>query len=90
MISKILIPTDFSDVAENALLYAIQLAKKTNAELHILYVKNIPIMDNSFPNNVYETYMLEVEEFTKKSFDILTKSPKKRAIRTKIAGRPTR
>ena len=72
MISKILIPTDFSEVANNALQYAIQLAKKTQAEIHILYVKNIPIMDNSFPNNVYQTYMIEVDEFTKKSFEDLT------------------
>lgn len=72
MISKILIPTDFSEVANNALQYAIQLAKKTQAEIHILYVKNIPIMDNSFPNNVYQTYMIEMDEFTKKSFEDLT------------------
>ncbi|MCF8429011.1 MAG: universal stress protein [Bacteroidia bacterium] len=72
MISKILIPTDFSEVANNALQYAIQLAKKTNAEIHVLYVKNIPIMDNSFPNNVYQSYITEVEDFTKKSFDDLT------------------
>jgi len=72
MISKILIPTDFSDVANNALQYAIELAKKNQAEIHVLYVKNIPIMDNSFPNNVYQTYMIEVDEFTKKSFEDLT------------------
>ncbi|MFZ4796333.1 MAG: universal stress protein [Bacteroidia bacterium] len=72
MISKILIPTDFSVVANNALQYAIQLAKKTNAEIHVLYVKNIPIMDNSFPNNVYQSYMMEVEEFTKTNFSDLT------------------
>ena len=61
MITKILIPTDFSEVANNALQYAIHLAKKTHAEIHVLYVKNIPIMDNSFPNNVYQTYMIEVD-----------------------------
>ncbi len=72
MISKILIPTDFSEVANNALQYAIQLAKKTKAEIHVLYVKNIPIMDNSFPNTVYQSYIMEVEEFTKKSFKDLT------------------
>jgi nucleotide-binding universal stress UspA family protein len=71
MINKILIPTDFSEVANNALQYAIQLAKKTHAEIHILYVKNIPIMDNSFPNNVYQSYLIDVEEFTKKSFNDL-------------------
>jgi nucleotide-binding universal stress UspA family protein len=71
MISKILIPTDFSIVANNALQYAIQLAQKTNADIHILHVKNIPIMDNSFPSNIYQTYMQEVEDFTKKSFENL-------------------
>jgi nucleotide-binding universal stress UspA family protein len=79
MINKILIPIDFSEVANNALQYAIQLAKKTHAEIHILYVKNIPIMDNSFPNNVYHSYLIEVEEFTKKSFDDLTEKVLKNA-----------
>jgi len=40
MISKILIPTDFSSVANNALDYAIHLAQKTNASLHLLHVNN--------------------------------------------------
>lgn len=79
MISKILIPTDFSDVANNALNYAIKLATKTDAELHILYVKNIPIMDNSFPNEVYQSYMLEVEDFTKKNFNDLNEKVLKNA-----------
>jgi nucleotide-binding universal stress UspA family protein len=79
MISKILIPTDFSDVANNALNYAIKLATKTDAELHILYVKNIPIMDNSFPNEVYQSYMLEVEDFTKKNFNDLNEKVLKKA-----------
>lgn len=68
MITKILIPTDFSDVANNALQYAILLANKTGAEIHLLHVKNIPVMDNSFPSNVYQTYMADVEEFAKVSF----------------------
>lgn len=79
MITKLLIPTDFSEVANNALNYAIKLAHKTGAEIHILYVKNIPIMDNSFPNDVYQSYMLEIEEFTKKNFDELTEKVLKNA-----------
>jgi nucleotide-binding universal stress UspA family protein len=69
MISKILIPTDFSSVANNALDYAIHLAQKTNASLHLLHVNNIPIMDASFPNEVYQTYTAEIEDFAKKSFE---------------------
>ncbi len=71
MISKILIPTDFSTVANNALQYAIQLAKKTNASIHLLHVNNIPIMDASFPNEVYQTYTAEIEDFAKNSFENL-------------------
>lgn len=68
MISKILIPTDFSDVADNALIYSIGLAQKTNASIHLLHVNSIPIIDNSFPSNIYQTYITEIEEYAKKSF----------------------
>ncbi|MEI7977843.1 MAG: universal stress protein [Bacteroidota bacterium] len=69
MISKILIPTDFSSVANNALQYAIKLAQKTNAHIFLLHVNNVPIMDASFPNEVYQTYTAEIEDFAKKSFE---------------------
>lgn len=68
MISKILVPTDFSEVANNALHYAISLANKINAELHLLYIKNIPLVDSSYPNTIYQTYMAEIDEFADKSF----------------------
>jgi len=71
MISKILVPTDFSEVANNALQYAISLAKKTNAELHLLYIKSIPLVDASYPNTIYQTYMAEIDDFAAKSFERL-------------------
>ena len=37
-IKKILLPTDFSDLAGNALYTAIAVSKRHNAELHILHV----------------------------------------------------
>ncbi|MFY0605469.1 MAG: universal stress protein [Cyclobacteriaceae bacterium] len=40
---KILIPTDFSECAHNALDVAISLAKKFDAELHLYHYLNIPI-----------------------------------------------
>ena len=40
---KILVPTDFSELAENALKYAAQLAKRTDAELLLLHVYTIPV-----------------------------------------------
>lgn len=71
MINKILVPTDFSEVANNALSYALLLAKKINAEVSILYIKNIPLVDNSYPNAIYETYISEIDEYTTKNFDKL-------------------
>jgi nucleotide-binding universal stress UspA family protein len=40
---KILVPTDFSPQAENALKVAAQLAKKHNCEIHLLHILEIPM-----------------------------------------------
>ncbi|WP_396602311.1 universal stress protein [Algibacter sp. R77976] len=40
---KILVPTDFSDQAENALKVAVQLAKTYNAEIYLLHLIEIPL-----------------------------------------------
>ncbi len=57
---KILVPTDFSEQAENALKVAAQLAKKHNSEIHLLHIVEIPIHKvdalssyNNLPEAVY-------------------------------------
>lgn len=57
---KILVPTDFSDQAENALKVAAQLAKKHNSEIYLLHVLEIPMHEvdalssyNNLPEAVY-------------------------------------
>tara|TARA_R110002074_G_scaffold98182_1_gene212593 strand:- start:1387 stop:2211 length:825 start_codon:yes stop_codon:yes gene_type:complete len=40
---KILVPTDFSDQAENALKVAAQLARTHNAEIYLLHILEIPL-----------------------------------------------
>lgn len=42
MINNILFPTDFSEFANNALPFALDLAKKNNAKLHIVHVYYTP------------------------------------------------
>lgn len=69
MISNILVPTDFSDVANNALHFALKFAQKANAKISVLHVSHIPVVDASFPAEVYETFMTEIEETTKSNFD---------------------
>ncbi len=57
---KILVPTDFSEQAENALKVAAQLAKKHNCEIHLLHIIEIPMHKvdalssyNNLPEAVY-------------------------------------
>lgn len=57
---KILVPTDFSAQAENALKVAAQLAKKYNCEIHLLHILEIPLHKvdalstyNNLPEAVY-------------------------------------
>ncbi len=41
---KILFPTDFSDTANNALVYALKMAENRNATLYILHVYEMPVI----------------------------------------------
>ena len=43
MIKKILVPTDFSEQAENALRVAADLAKKHNSEIYLLHMLELPM-----------------------------------------------
>ncbi|WP_417369894.1 universal stress protein [Gelidibacter japonicus] len=42
---KILVPTDFSEQAENALKVAVQLAKKHGSEIYLLHMLEIPLQE---------------------------------------------
>lgn len=50
-INQILVPTDFSENAEHAVSYAVALAKRSSARLHLLHVPVVPtylLMDLSY------------------------------------------
>jgi universal stress protein A len=42
-VSKILVPVDFSPYSENALAYAVDLAKKLGAAIDVLHVFEVPV-----------------------------------------------
>ena len=46
---NILVPTDFSDNANNALTYAAELNKKLNAEIMLFHVYTIPVIATDIP-----------------------------------------
>ncbi len=62
---KILFPTDFSEVADNAFVHALELAKKMDAEIILLHTFEIPIVDNQyFPENYQRLFdSLELAKF---------------------------
>ena len=42
-INNILVPVDFSDCSRNALVYAIELAQRTESKLHLIHSYYIPV-----------------------------------------------
>lgn len=54
---KILFPTDFSETANNALVYALNLAENQNAELYVLHTYSAPIVNGGYsPELVFTVY----------------------------------
>lgn len=62
---KILFPTDFSEVATNAFVHALEFAKKMQGELVLLHSFELPIYDNQyFPENYNVLFdSLQLSEF---------------------------
>lgn len=75
---KILVPTDFSEQAENALKVAAQIAEKFNAEIYLLHLIELPA---DMVNPVGETRSNDLPEaiffmkMAKKKFDELLSRP---------------
>lgn len=58
---KILLPTDFSTVANNAFVHALEMANHLNAELLLLHTYELPVVDHQlFPQN-YQTIFDSLE-----------------------------
>lgn len=75
---KILFPTDFSEVAENAFVHALEFAKMVKGELVLLHTFELPIYDNQF---FPENYNVLFDSLQLAQFDMFKKEiPKLRAI----------
>ena len=74
----ILFPTDFSEVANNAFVHALELAKTQEGELIVLHSFEMPVVDNQF---FPENYMVIYESLELSQFDMFKDEiPKLRAI----------
>lgn len=71
---KILFPTDFSDTAENAFFYALQLTRKLKAELTLLHIYELPDLGRTLhqtSKEIFEMMEMETLENFKKSVEQL-------------------
>lgn len=81
---KILFPTDFSETANNAFVYALKLAKSINAEVYVLNTYEMPVISTTSAGqpeliqNVYNSIELNNFEHYKKQV------PKLRTIATDL------
>ena len=78
---KILFPTDFSEVADNAFIHALEFAKVVQGEIVLLHTFELPVYDNQFfPENYNVIFdSLQLSEFNMFKKEI----PKLRAIAEK-------
>ncbi|WPR70667.1 universal stress protein [Flavobacterium sp. NG2] len=75
---RILFPTDFSEVANNAFVHALELAKTLDGELIVLHSFELPVVDNQF---FPENYMVIYESLELAQFDMFKDEiPKLRTI----------
>ncbi|WP_264509681.1 universal stress protein [Flavobacterium sp. N1719] len=58
---KIVVPTDFSDVAQNALVYAFELAKTFEAEIFLVHTYTLPIVEHQFAPQNYQVLFDSLE-----------------------------
>jgi nucleotide-binding universal stress UspA family protein len=62
MISNIIVPTDFSEAATQAMQYALSLAKKLKASVHILHINQVAMVDATMPAETYQMFVKEIED----------------------------
>src|SRR6185369_14458566 len=68
----ILIPTDFSSCAENAVRFAIQLAKKEKAKLVLHHSFQIPVAIAEIPYHVIQEEKETLHKEADRKFKVLT------------------
>lgn len=58
---KILFPTDFSEAANNAFVFALNIAQKNNAVIYVLHIYKSPIINSRIPAEIISDYNLDAE-----------------------------
>lgn len=70
---NILFPTDFSQTADNALNYAIEIARKVKGNLILFHAYSVQLIDPNMPAEIYLTAYQEEEKSAKENLEELSK-----------------
>lgn len=70
---NILFPTDFSQNAENALNYAIEIARKVRGNLILFHAYSVQLIDPNMPAEIYLSAYQEEEKSAKESLEDLSR-----------------
>ncbi len=70
---NILFPTDFSPNADNALNFAIEIARKIKGNLVLFHAYSVQLIDPNMPAEIYLSAYQEEEKSAKESLDKLSK-----------------
>ena len=81
---KILVPTDFSEHSEKALDYALELAERLDAEVHVLHVYEIPFLTvPDAPWVITSDVVASIEGASKVALDKLVTQHQRGKVRVK-------
>lgn len=70
---NILFPTDFSPNAQNALSYAVEIARKVKGNLVLFHAYSVQLIDPNMPAEIYLSAYQEEEKSAKENLDELCK-----------------
>ena len=70
---NILFPTDFSPNADNALNYAVEIARKVKGNLVLFHAYSVQLVDPNMPAEIYLSAYQEEEKSAKESLEELSK-----------------
>jgi nucleotide-binding universal stress UspA family protein len=81
MEKTILVPVDFSKTSDKALAFAFDLARRTHAQLHVMHVIHLPMMDAAGPLGYAVDACREMRERAEVALAELEKKYKDRGVR---------
>jgi len=70
---NILFPTDFSPNADNALTFAVEIARKVQGNLVLFHAYSVQLIDPNMPAEIYLSAYQEEEKISKENLETLSK-----------------